>query len=226
MHRATCRREVHCTRNLPSSNMVLFILLQSPPLTLYSLLAPISTHRSFYAAPSTLRRKRKRTRTTTAISDPNPIPTPPLPEIAQHITTGINSTTVHLEKSVCFRRLKPSSPTAPQPTTKSPNTLALIFLPTPPSTSPPLQFEHLPTLAHLSSEEPALIIPLPATAEKEIAAAVGLPRVSALGVMADAPGAEALIELCRRKVKPMGLGWVKDAVRGQWRGVKVVGQAG
>jgi ribonuclease P/MRP protein subunit POP3 len=132
--------------------------------------------------------------------------------------------------------------------TKPVSTLAqvpILILPTPtPQTS--LAHSHFPTLLYLSSpastadpktstpsahkdssashfttsaQAPRLIL-LPPSSENRLATALGIPRVGALAILDNAPGANTLIEYCREKVGTMECAWVEEGMRAEWNGVK------
>lgn len=100
-----------------------------------------------------------------------------------------------------------------------------------PSLSP--AHAHLPTLLHLSilpsasrdtpstTSSPTRLVPLPTATDARLAAALHIPRVGALAIFDDAPGAKALEDFVREKVGVTKCQWVDEAVSAKWKGVNV-----
>lgn len=105
---------------------------------------------------------------------------------------------------------------------------ALLITHPKPSVSP--AHAHLPTLLHLSTLSPATsespstptrLIPLATATDARLAAALHIPRVGALAIFADAPGAKALEDFVQEKVGPTECQWVDEAMSAKWKGVNV-----
>lgn len=104
----------------------------------------------------------------------------------------------------------------------------------------PLQLQHLPILTQLAARSSTreegdtekcqtLLVPLPRSAEKQLAKALGVPRVSAVGLVEGTPGSEKLLSLCREKLEPVVVPWVKEALSGKdgvWKGTKISAEKG
>ncbi|KAF2497432.1 hypothetical protein BU16DRAFT_505789 [Lophium mytilinum] len=218
---------------------------------LCNLLTPIGRHRSTHIPPSKGRSNRisKRKR---AAQDPPSVPSqepppPPPPALSAHLTIGLNATTRHLEALAAQYGPSLKSPAkrseAEQPA--PPRALALVLIPHP---NPPssLIHAHIPTLVALSSpprqsssgqesevdkvaaeRQPARLVSLPTSSEARLASALHLPRLSALGILEGAPGADALIEFVRQRVAFVEVGWLREAgleevgEGGGWGGIKV-----
>ncbi|OAL48371.1 hypothetical protein IQ07DRAFT_622827 [Pyrenochaeta sp. DS3sAY3a] len=129
------------------------------------------------------------------------------------------------------------------PPNKPLNPLSILLLTHPkPSLSP--AHAHLPTLIYLTTlsqrppttspttspttptppTTPTLLIPLPTAADARLASILHIPRVGALALFADAPGARALEEFVRARVRPTECRWIDEAVRAEWRGLNVVSE--
>ncbi|KAF2025394.1 hypothetical protein EK21DRAFT_116871 [Setomelanomma holmii] len=175
---------------------------------------------------------------------------PPAPEISKHILIGINSITRHLEAfaaktaptSMPVTALKDqqhhdaSKDEQNQTTTgkAGPRPLSILIL-THPKPSLSLAHAHLPTLLHLSTLRPpdsnpsststpdtrTRLISLPTSSDARLASSLHIPRVGALAIFANAPGAKALEEFVRDKVGVTECVWVDEAMRAEWRGVNV-----
>jgi ribonuclease P/MRP protein subunit POP3 len=189
-------------------------------LTHSSLIAPLGDHRRNHIQPS---KSRKRKRKSKEHEDDAP---PPAPEVGKHILVGINAITRHLEALAArtvpstFPDLVPSLGNA-QP----PRPLSVILLTHPkPSTSP--AHAHFPTLLHLSNlqsptPQATRLIPLSTSTDARLASTLHIPRVGALAVFADAPGAKALEAFVRQNVDVTTCAWIDEAADVKWSGVNV-----
>ena len=65
------------------------------------------------------------------------------------------------------------------------------------------------------------MVPLDAMSERKLSAAMGIPRISVLGVMSNAPGSAPLLEYVRDQVDPLEVPWVKETSEGKWLGTKI-----
>ena len=106
--------------------------------------------------------------------------------------------------------------------------LSMILLSHPkPSASP--AHAHFPTLVHLSilrdptntSTAQNRLIPLASSADARLASALHIPRVGALAIFADAPGAKALEDFVRDNVDVTECNWVDEAMKAEWQGLNV-----
>jgi ribonuclease P/MRP protein subunit POP3 len=137
---------------------------------------------------------------------------PPTPGIGSHITIGLNTTSRHLEAFI-----KPDQDltnTAP---------LAAVFLTQSPLA---LQYTHLPVLTALAASSHREIsaprlIPLDKSAEQRLSRALGIRRVSVIGVLQDAPGARPLIDYVREHVGAVEVPWVTETTEGKFLGTKI-----
>lgn len=93
-----------------------------------------------------------------------------------------------------------------------------------------LAHAHIPPLLALSNPNAASsrtrLIALPTHTETLLSSTLHIPRVGALGILEDAPGAEALVRYVEENVAE-GEGtveceWVREAAESGWRGVKIV----
>jgi len=185
----------------------------------HSLLSPIGQHRENHVEPSKGKRSKKRKRKE---GEPEDVTSkPPTPEISSFILLGLNSVIRHLEGSSRVskpKRAPESSPTeaiandpassngsegteSPKDTQPPPH-LAALFLPTPP---PQILQSLLPqlvttaSLAHPSLPQTRLVT-LPPASHSRISSALGVPRVSFIGLLEGAPHSGALVEIVRECV--------------------------
>ncbi|KAF2763411.1 hypothetical protein EJ05DRAFT_496242 [Pseudovirgaria hyperparasitica] len=200
------------TINSQDTNLMLEMLLR--------LLQPIGHHRSINPPPSSVKRNRKRKRLSPSSElNPSSRTGSSSPEISRHVVVGINSINRRLEQQAQHRKAEPD-----QRSDESPANICLIFVPSSPSTKIPVQFQHLPVLARTAADAPALLIPLPLAAEKDLAKALRIARVSAVSICENAPSAEVLIEFCKKQVKPVNVPWLELALDGaiKWKGTQIL----
>ncbi|KAI9864072.1 MAG: hypothetical protein M1813_003389 [Trichoglossum hirsutum] len=172
---------------------------------------------------------------------------PPQPEISPYLTIGLNSTTRVLEllaqksmpESLSLYRSLPSASraTAAKSRTRGASTdgepdvsreptqepLVAVFVSG--FSQPALLHAHLPLLtvtASLSHPEkpPIVLVTLPKGAEVRLMSALGLPRVSVVGLSEGAPGSTVLVDFVRENVKPVDVKWLVDERNG-WRGTEI-----
>ncbi|KAF2729961.1 hypothetical protein EJ04DRAFT_546030 [Polyplosphaeria fusca] len=185
---------------------------------LCNLLAPLGHYRRTHTTPTPSpgkKRKRKNKH------PPNTMLSPPPPALSSHILIGINSTTRHL---TALQR-QPPAENPPKPL--SPLSLLIIPHPHPPSSLP---HAHLPLQLYLSHISPVstpplspqtLLLALPLSASTRLAKSLSLPRVSAIGLLEGAPGAEGLVRFARERVAGLECEGLEEGRRGEWRGVRV-----
>lgn len=107
--------------------------------------------------------------------------------------------------------------------------LSMVILTHPqPSLSP--SHAHIPTLLHLATLHPTSttgpsettrLISLPTFNDQQIASALHIPRVGAIGIYEDAPGAKALEEYARQHIGLTECPWIEEALEPKWRGLNV-----
>ncbi|KAI8942196.1 hypothetical protein NX059_000282 [Plenodomus lindquistii] len=210
-----------------------------------NLIAPIGDHRRAHLHPS---KGKKRKRTT----DPFPNDTssstpPPPPEIGNHILTGLNAITRHLEHLVTrnapatLLASKAPSSTAwaasiPPKTAPDADELAIVIV-THPKPGSSLAHAHIPTLLHILTISPHAAAPtalalntkprlvsLPTSTDGRFANKLGITRVGALAIMQGAPGAKALIDHVRQHVPLTECAWVDEAMTPHWKGASVTSE--
>jgi ribonuclease P/MRP protein subunit POP3 len=118
---------------------------------------------------------------------------------------------------------------SPADTTKSnpsliPPHFSAIFVPAP---SPPsIIHAHLPMLIFTASLAhpnlpPTRLVTLPKGSEARLCEALGLPRVSFIGILEDAPHSKGLIDQARESVPEIEIPWLSEAKKGEYLGVKI-----
>ncbi|CAO2651507.1 Nn.00g040770.m01.CDS01 [Neocucurbitaria sp. VM-36] len=216
-----------------------------------NLIAPLGEHRKTHIHPSKGTKRKRKSKATeddgTVVGD---APLPP-PEVGGHILIGLNSVTRHLEalaarnapsttQSAALKRDEKELE-ARQEDRQSEKTagdmrgLSMVITTHPePSLSP--AHAHLPTLVHLSapsspphisistpqSSNPATrLIPLPTSTDSRLASKLHIPRVGALAIFEDAPGAKALETFVRENIGLVECVWIDEAIKAEWKGVNV-----
>ncbi|EXF78666.1 hypothetical protein CFIO01_03323 [Colletotrichum fioriniae PJ7] len=193
---------------------------------LCSLLTPLGQYRQRHVKPSEGKRaaKRKRKEEGAAGKEAEKSERPPLPEIASFVDVGLASITRNLE------RLAPT-PQGSEPDTDSPSMAvvppapyALIFIARSGQSS---AFNcQLPQMVAVASNNTA---PAPATrlvgyskpcAEK-LSAAVGIPRVSSIGIRMGAPMSKALVDYVQKNVSPIHVAWLDEAKDAVYRSTQL-----
>lgn len=145
---------------------------------------------------------------------------PPIPEVAQYITVGFNSTIRSLQ-DVAQPTSKPTSQEGQSDQTKN---MAAVFVCT--STLPEMLTISIPTTvaaasARHSSCPPIRLVSLPKEAEKRLAEALFQPRVGLVGLRQDTPGGRALIEMTMNKISPVDMPWLRPDVRVKYQPVSI-----
>lgn len=181
------------------------------------------------------------------MSDDPPSP----PEIGKHILVGINSVTRHLEMLAAGSA--PATMPSAVPTTENstadeiastkekdvlrPLSMVIITHPKPCAST---AHAHLPTLVHLSTLQPpssdaastpsipqaTRLIPLATSTDARLASNLHIPRVGALAIFSDAPGAKSLEAFVRGKVGITSCPFIDEALAAKWRGINVKNEGG
>lgn len=101
---------------------------------------------------------------------------------------------------------------------------AAIFVPR--SSQPPILHAHLPQLVAMASlahpeMPPTRLVQLPKVSDTQLCAALGIPRVSFIGLLEGAPHAKALVELVRSSVAEVGIPWLDEAQKAAYKPLKI-----
>lgn len=154
-------------------------------------------------------------------------PTPP-PLLSSHLMVGLNSITRHLSILAAPSTLplnQNGDGEKNESKSEGPTPLTLLFIPhANPSTS--LAHAHLPTLTYLASKShptlpPTRLVALSSSSEAKLASALHIPRVGALALLQDAPGATALVEYVRERAGGVECKWIEEGLKAEWKGLKV-----
>ncbi|KAF8857286.1 hypothetical protein BDZ45DRAFT_623933 [Acephala macrosclerotiorum] len=215
---------------------------------LCSTLKPIGQHRANHVTPlaskgkRSQKRKRQEAKSKTSsnsdveIQETSTAP-PPRPEIQNHVTVGLNSILRHLQE--LSRESKPGREAQGGSNETTENSgdaaqekgdvtefghLAAIFAL--PASPPNILTTHLPTLIHTASLShpslpPTRLIPLSTPQITQVAAILSLARVSHIGILDSAPGAEGLLKMVRETVPEIEINWMNEVKKGMYLGVKI-----
>ena len=62
-----------------------------------------------------------------------------------------------------------------------------------------------------------LLVGFSKACEERLSSVLGVPRVSSIGLRANAPQSQGLVSFLRENVAPVRVAWLDEAVRGQYR---------
>ena len=192
-------------------------------------LSPLGKHRRAQSKQSKGKRsKRHRKEKIDGAEDTSASSVATVPELVHHITVGFNSTIKHLQDLV---RLAPTASPASGAEDREENMdpkrnlrkLAVVFVSK--YTLPALLTSSIPTLvaaasARHFSHPPIRLVILPREAEKRLAEVLFQPRVGFIGLLQDAPGGKALIDMAMR-TSPVDVPWLKSYAELGYRPVRI-----
>jgi len=150
---------------------------------------------------------------------------PSPPELINFLKIGFNSSQRHLEtlaqKTVAPSHMEEGTPTLLQTTFKS---LSALFVDR--SDQAPILYEHLPLLITTTSlnspTRPAIrLVSLPKGSSARLSAALHIPRVSMIGLLADAPNALPLVNYVTEHVPTLEVPWLEDVQTGRYLPVAI-----
>lgn len=190
-----------------------FALLKSTLTAASSFLSPLGNFRKQHTQTSKGKRIKNRKRHVTGSTEPGSI-TPSAPAIRQYVDIGLTTVTRGLQETS----------TIGHDTTKAFRPYSVIFVAR--SGQPGGINSHLPQMVAASSglcpsQPPIRIVGLSRSCEQRLTSALGIPRVSCIGVMGDAPNSKALIEFIHKRVPVIDVAWLREAVSGGYRDTKI-----
>ncbi|OTA94560.1 hypothetical protein M434DRAFT_394624 [Hypoxylon sp. CO27-5] len=180
-----------------------------------SLLGSLGQYRSQYTQLSKGKRdkKRKRKAPTTACKDLSP---PPVPELKSYVDVGLPAVTRHLQETASKAQSVESNLKDKQPTPS----YSAIFVAR--SAYPNALNGHLPQMVAVYSKShpeqmPIRLVGLSKSYEDRLSEALGIPRVSCIGLREQAPNSKALIEFVRQHVPVIEVQWLEEARQAEHR---------
>ncbi|KAK7940915.1 uncharacterized protein PG986_013302 [Apiospora aurea] len=161
---------------------------------LCNFLSPLGTFRKQHAQPSKGKRMKKRKRHVADSTDMGLL-TPSVPAISRHVDIGLTTVTRYLQE--------PSIRT--HDTTEPCRRYSVIFVAR--SGQPSGINSHLPQMVAAASglqppQSPIRLVGFSRSCEQHLTSALGIPRVSCIGVMEDAPNSKALFDFIHKRVPP------------------------
>ncbi|KAI1326374.1 hypothetical protein F5Y16DRAFT_375091 [Xylariaceae sp. FL0255] len=192
---------------------------------LCSLLIPLGNYRAQYSYPSKGNRARKRKRKHEA-DQQDVLPVPPVPDLQSRVDIGLSSVTRGLQKMVADGNDTAKSPEDEQSTnsTAAGPCYSLIFVPR--SAQPTTLSSHLPQMVAVASKAhpsrtPPRLVGFSKACEDRLSEALGIPRVSCIGLHDDALNAKPLVDFARAHVPIVEVPWLEEASRGEYRDTKI-----
>ncbi|KAK4456143.1 hypothetical protein QBC34DRAFT_10579 [Podospora aff. communis PSN243] len=170
------------------------------------LLTPIGTHRSAHLTPSKGRRSKKSRQG--GANDGGPPEVPPAPEIMAHIDIGLANISRNLQRQL---------------NTESSQYSVVFVARSSQSSSFHCHFPQMVAVASNSTPSaPATrLVGFSKACEERLSVALGIPRVSSIGLREGAPQAKGLIDYVREHVEPIELAWIEQARAAQYLETKI-----
>ncbi|KAK4137417.1 hypothetical protein BT67DRAFT_414702 [Trichocladium antarcticum] len=183
---------------------------------LCSLLAPLGAHRRSFITPS--KGKRKRARKEANQEGPVTL-VAPVPELAAYVDVGLSrvSRTLQAVSRKDGLNPPPKVATSPQDDSESgPDTrpYSIVFVARSGQTS---AFHcHFPQMVALAArsrpaDRAVRLVGFSKACEDRLSAALGIPRVSSIGLREDAPLAKGLVDFVHERVAPIEVAWLQEA---------------
>ncbi|KAM0197166.1 hypothetical protein ACHAPA_011188 [Fusarium lateritium] len=184
---------------------------------LCDLLSPIGQHRQLYAKRSKGKRAAQKEKDAKKTGDGSEqLPVPPTPEIEAKIDIGLNSITRNLQS--CSRKATEATENEPQ------RQYSMVFVPRGNQAS---TFNcHFPQMIgaaskQLSSTEQIRLVGFSKPCSERLSTCLGVPRVSSIAILKDAPGAGALQEFVMKTVAPVEASWLNASADTKYLGPKI-----
>ncbi|KAI1824913.1 hypothetical protein F4861DRAFT_224595 [Xylaria intraflava] len=191
---------------------------------LCSLLSPLGHYRSQHVHPSKGGRAKKRKRKEQSDQRAAP-PVPPVPELQLYVDIGLSSVSRYLQKTVSDSHGSEVSPQG-QASEERPGSrfYSVIFVAR--SGQPNALSCHLPQMVAVasqcqSSQPPIRIVELPRACEGRLSEALGIPRVSCVGICVGAPNSTALVDFAREHVPIIEVPWLQEANHAEYRATNI-----
>lgn len=144
---------------------------------------------------------------------------PPVPEILQFLDVGLASVTRNLQPLAGDAS---GSDTAAGP---RPPAYAAVFVVR--AGQSPAFHCHIPQMVAVAAPgcpagQGTRLVGLSGPCGQRLSACLGVPRVSCVGLRADAPGAAALVEYVRGNVTEVDIAWLREGAGGVFKATKIV----
>lgn len=193
-----------------------------------SLLEPLGQHRRRHVQPSKGKGAQKRKRAAEPAQPSNDQQVPPAPEVSRYIDVGLASISRGLEQLSSTAELKSRGAEEAQSASAESDvvTYSVIFVArSGQSTAFHCHFPQMVAVASRSPscEQPVRLVGFSAPCAERLSAALGIPRVSAIGLRDGAPNAKALVDYVREHVAPVPQSWISPAPSSpsEWLGTSI-----
>lgn len=193
-----------------------------------SLLSPLGHHRRSFISPSKGKRAKKRKRKV-AEADTAADAVPPAPQLAKYVDLGLASISRSLEKVSAQPRRDdpPASEATDQKRTSEElpcEPYSIIFVAR--SGQPSAFHSHFPQMVAVASKsvpsrQPIRLVGFSAACEERLSSALGIPRISSIGLREGAPHTKALVEFVREHVPPVDMTWYQETKNGRFMETKI-----
>ncbi|KAI1854858.1 hypothetical protein JX265_002497 [Neoarthrinium moseri] len=186
---------------------------------LCSLLSPIGRHRTQHKQPSRGKGDKKRKRREAEKPDAAPAP-PPAPEISSYVDVGLSTITRNLQSSIA-EGVDGAKTDADASKTSLYSVIVVAR-----SGQPNILHSHLPQIVAVASEthpstEPIRLVGISKACQDRLCEALGIPRVSCVGLREGAPNSKALVDFARQRAPPIEVTWLKEAQKAEFRETKI-----
>ncbi|KAL2201267.1 hypothetical protein P885DRAFT_25724 [Corynascus similis CBS 632.67] len=186
---------------------------------LCQLLSPLGAHRRSFITPS--KGKRKRSKKASGSEKPTEAaPAPPVPELAAHVDVGLSSISRALQ-TMPGNEL-PKHEGAESKGSTEPYSVVFVAR-SGQSSAFHCHFPQMVALAARSqpSDRAMRLVGFSKACEDRLSAALGIPRVSSIGLREGAPQAKGLVEYVREHVAPVEVAWLREAQSGKFLETKI-----
>ncbi|KAI0386271.1 hypothetical protein F5Y04DRAFT_119400 [Hypomontagnella monticulosa] len=188
---------------------------------LCTLLAPLGQYRSEHVQLSRGKRDKKRKRKTEATQSKD-LSLPPAPELRSYLDVGVTAITRHLQEITSQARDSSMMEIEDESLNQgaSPPFYSVIFVAR--SGQPSALNGHLPQMVAVASKSypgrtPIRLVGLSKSCEDRLSEALGIPRVSCIGLREEAPNSKALVEFTRQHVPIIEILWLEEAKQAEHR---------
>ncbi|KAL2181641.1 uncharacterized protein P884DRAFT_189804 [Thermothelomyces heterothallicus CBS 202.75] len=188
----------------------------------HRLLSPLGAYRRSFITPSKGKRKRsKKARGSETPSNAAPASTvPPPPELAAHVDVGLSAISRTLQ--AMSGRETPNREEAEPKGCSRPYSVVFVAR-AGQSSAFHCHFPQMVALAAQSQppDKAVRLVGLSKACEDRLSTALGIPRVSSIGLREDAPQAKGLVEYVREHVAPVEIAWLREAQGGRFLETKI-----
>ncbi|KAI1818720.1 hypothetical protein GGS20DRAFT_526613 [Poronia punctata] len=191
---------------------------------LCSLLSPLGHYRSQHVQVSKGRRLKKRKRKESSTHEIE-VSIPPAPELQSYIDVGLVSVSRCLQNAASADSTTDSQEDDSKPA-RGPEKrfYSVIFVAR--SGQPNALSCHLPQMVALASKShpylpPTRLVELPKACEGRLSGALGIPRVSCVGLLVGAPNSKALVDFVHSHVSIIEVPWLCEANHPEYRATKI-----